>query len=150
MRSQTQNICGLQDQRLVFECIYNERIKSYFGHTHPSLQSLVPTLSPLLGHSLRVSRQADCSRLLDKPAACKHQSCLTQSSSKRLCHLTDLPIMPPTIPYGNDRCTQAPFAVSNTRVRSNSCSFFPRLGLCVFGLRPVSGTLSRLTGVTQT
>ena len=28
--------------------VCNERIKSYYRHTYPSLQSLVPTLSPLL------------------------------------------------------------------------------------------------------
>ena len=60
--------------------VVQRRIKSYFRHTHPGLQSLVPSLSPLLVHSLRVSLQADSSGLLVTTAACKHQSCLTQSS----------------------------------------------------------------------
>ena len=57
--------------------------KSYFRHTHPGLQSLVPSLSPLLVRFLRVCLQDDSSRLLVTTAACKHQSCFTQSSSKR-------------------------------------------------------------------
>ena len=56
--------------------------KSYFRQTHPGLQSLVPSLSPLLVRFLRVCLQVDSSRLLVTTAACKHQSCLTQSSSK--------------------------------------------------------------------
>ena len=42
---------------------------------------------------------------------------------------------PPTIPFGNDRSTQARFAVTHARVRWSSGSFFPRLVLCVFGPR---------------
>ena len=58
------------------------RDKSYLRHTHLSLQS---SLSPLLlmVRFFCVSLQADSSRLLATTAACKHQSCLTQSSSKR-------------------------------------------------------------------
>ena len=114
----------------------NERIKSYFSHTYPSLQSLAPTLSPLQVRFLRVYLQADPSRLLVATAVCKHQSRATQSSSKRSYNITDLRTKPPTMPHGNDSCTQARFAVPHTRVRSSSGSFFPRLVLCVFGLRP--------------
>ena len=114
----------------------NERIKSYFSHTYPSLQSLAPTLSPLQVRFLRVYLQADPSRLLVATAACKHQSRTTQSSSKRSYNITDLRTKPPTMPHGNDSCTQARFAVTHTRFRSSSRSFFPRLVLCVFGLRP--------------
>ena len=114
----------------------NKRMKSYFIHTYPSLRSLVPTLSPLLVRFLRVYLQADSSRLLVATAACKHQSRLMQSSSKRSYNITDLRMKPPTMPYGNDGCTQARFAVTHAHVRSSSGSFFPRLVLCVFGLRP--------------
>ena len=116
--------------------VCNERINSYFSHTYLSLQSLVPTPSPLLVRFLRVYLQADPSRLLVATAACKHQSRLRQSSSKRSYNITDLRMKPPTMPHGNDRCTQARFAVTHARVRSSSGSFFPRLVLCVSGLRP--------------
>ena len=126
-----------QPTRIPAEAPCNERINSYFSHTYPSLQSLVPTLSPLLVRFLRVYLQADPSRLLVATAACKHQSSrLTQSSSKRSYNITDLRMKPPTMPHGYDRCTQAWFAVTHARVRSSSGSFFPRLVLCVFGLRP--------------
>ena len=124
-----------QPTRIPAEAPCNEQIKSYFSHTYPSLQSLVPTLSPLLVRFLRVYLQADSSRLL-ATAAYKHQSRLTQSSPKRSYNITDLLMKPPTMPHGNDRCTQARFAVTHTRFRSSSGSFFPRLVLCVFGLRP--------------
>ena len=125
-----------QPTRIPAEAPCNERIKSYFSHTYPTLQSLVPTLSPLLVRFLRVYLQADSSRLLVATTAYKHQSRLTQSSSKRSYNITDLRMKPPTMPHGNDRCTQARFAVTHACVRSSSGSFFPRLVLCVFGLRP--------------
>ena len=59
------------------------KVKSYFRHMHPGLQSFVPSLSPLLVRFLRVRLQVDSFRLLVTTAACQHQSCLTQSSSKR-------------------------------------------------------------------
>ena len=121
-----------QPTRIPAEAPCNERIKSYFSHTYPSLQSLVPILSPLLVRFLRVYLQADSSRLLVATAACKHQFRLTQSSSKRSYNITDLRMKPPTMPYGNDSCTQARFAVTHARVRSSAGSFFPRLVLCVF------------------
>ena len=110
----------------------NEWMKSYFSHTYASLQSLVPTLSPLLVRFLRVYLQADPSRLLVATAARKHQSRITQSSSKRSYKLLDPRMKPPTMPHGNDSCTQARFAVTNACFRSSSRSFFPRLVLRVF------------------
>ena len=127
----------------------NERMKSYFRHTYPSLQSLVPTLSPLLVCFLRVYLQADSSRLLVATAACKHQSRLTQSSSKCSYNITDLRMKPPTMPNGNDSCNQARFAVTHARVRSSSGSFFPR-GFVCFWTEAVSDTFFRLIGVIQT
>ena len=113
------------------DTLCNKRMKSYFCHTCPSLQPLVPTLSPLLVHFLHVYLLSDSSRLLVATAACKHQSRLTQSSSKRSYNITDLRMKPPTMPDGNDSCTQARFAVTHGRVRSSSGSFFPRLVPCV-------------------
>ena len=117
-----------QPTRIPAEAPCNERIKSYFRHTYPSLQSLVLSLSPLLVRFLRVYLQADSSRLLVATAACKHQSRLTQSTSKRSYNITDLRMKPPTMPHGKYRCAQARFAVTHARVRSSSRSFFPSFG----------------------
>ena len=125
-----------QPTRIPAEAPCEERIKSYFSHTYPRLQSLVLTLSPLLLRFLRVYLQADSYRLLVATAPFKHQSRHTQSSSKRSYNITDLRMKPPTIPHGNDSCTQARFAVTHALVRSSSGSFFPRFVLFVFGLRP--------------
>ena len=79
-----------QPTRIPAEAPCNERIKSYFSRTYPSLQSLVPTLSPLLVRFLCIYLQADSSRLIVATAACKHQSRLMQSSSKRLYNITEV------------------------------------------------------------
>ena len=130
-----------QPTRIPAEAPCNERIKGYFSHTYPSRQSLVPTISPLLVRFLRVYLQADSSRLLVATAACKHQSRLTQSSFKRSYNIADLRMKPPTMPHGNDCCTQARFAVTHARVRSSSGSFFPRLVFVCFSTEAASGTL---------
>ena len=125
-----------QPTRIPAKALCNERKKSYFRHPYPSLQSLVITLSPLLVIFLHVYLKADSFRLLVATAACKHQSRLTKSSSKRSYNITSVRMKPPIMPHDNVRCTQARFAVTHTRVRSSSCSFFPRLVLFVLGLRP--------------
>ena len=140
-----------QPPRIPAEAPCNERLMSYFRHTYPSLQSLVPTLSPplLIVRFLRVYLQADSSRLLVATAACKHQSRLTQSSSKRSYNITYLRMKPPTMPHGNDRCTQARFAVTHAR-QIKFRFFFSSFGFVCFWAEAVSGTLSRLIGVIQT
>ena len=139
-----------QPQRIPAEAPCSEPTKSYFRHTYPCVQSLVPSLSSLLVRFLRVYFQAYSSRLLVATAACKHQSRLTQSTSKRSYNVTDLRMKPPTIPHGNDRCAQTQVSSHSRSCQIKFRFLFPSFGFVCCWTEAASGTLSRLIGVLQT